>query len=68
AGEDGLDIIRRILAEAPRHLQPDGILVVEAGGNRAIVEAAFPNLPFTWLESDDGDGAVFLLERAQLQS
>ncbi|MCC6658008.1 MAG: 50S ribosomal protein L3 N(5)-glutamine methyltransferase [Rhodocyclaceae bacterium] len=68
AGEDGLDIIRRILAEAPRHLQPDGILLVEVGGNSAIVESAFPNLPFAWLESDDGDGAVFLLERAQLQS
>lgn len=67
AGEDGLDIVRRILAGARSHLKPGGILAVEAGGNRAIVEDAFPALPFTWLESANGEGMVFLLQREQLQ-
>ncbi len=66
AGEDGLDIVRRILAEAPRHLKPEGILAVETGGNRAIVDNAFPGIAFTWIESSSGEGAVFLLQREQL--
>lgn len=67
AGEDGLDIIRRILAGAARHLRQNGILVVEVGGNRAIVEHAFPHLAFTWLESYGEQEAVFLLDKAQLE-
>jgi ribosomal protein L3 glutamine methyltransferase len=65
AGEDGLDAVRRILADAARHLTPNGVLAVEVGHNRALVEAAFPELPFTWLSPGDVD-AVFLLERRQL--
>jgi ribosomal protein L3 glutamine methyltransferase len=65
AGEDGLDAVRRILADAPRHLTPGGILAVEVGHNRAIVEAAFPALPFTWLESRSGTGMVFLISGDQ---
>src|SRR5207248_2636946 len=49
AGEDGLDAIRQIIAEARGYLNVGGLLVVEAGHNRAIVERAFPGLPFTWL-------------------
>jgi len=66
AGEDGLDIVRRILAETRVHLKPDGVLAVEVGGNRVIVERAFPDLDFTWLESGNGAGMVFLLVREQL--
>lgn len=65
-GEDGLDLVRRLLAEAPRHLAPDGILVVEIGHNRAALEAAYPRTPFTWLETHAGDEFVFLLTRDQL--
>ncbi len=65
AGEDGLDAVRRLLADAPRHLTPRGILAVEVGHNRAIVEAAFPALPFTWLESRSGTGMVFLISGDQ---
>ncbi|HWS12831.1 MAG TPA: 50S ribosomal protein L3 N(5)-glutamine methyltransferase [Rhodocyclaceae bacterium] len=65
AGEDGLAAVRRILADAPRHLTPGGILAVEVGHNRAIVEAAFPALPFTWLESRSGTGMVFLISGDQ---
>ncbi len=66
AGEDGLDIVRRILAEARTHLKPSGVLAVEVGGNSAIVEHAFPDLDFTWLESGNSVGMVFLLSREQL--
>ncbi len=66
SGEDGLDAVRGILAGAHAHLKPNGILAVEVGGNRAIVEEAFPRLGFTWLESESGEGMVFLLQREQL--
>ena len=65
-GEDGLDLVRRILAEAKPHLTPAGILAVEVGHNRENVENAFPEVAFTWLASRGGTDAVFLLERGQL--
>lgn len=65
-GTDGLDLVRRILAGAPGRLAPGGVLVVEIGHNRDAVEAAFPDLPFTWLETSGGDRFVFLLEREAL--
>ncbi|MFZ5465579.1 MAG: 50S ribosomal protein L3 N(5)-glutamine methyltransferase [Pseudomonadota bacterium] len=66
AGDDGMDIVRRILAAAARHLKPGGILVVEVGDNRPFAEAAFPGLDFTWLETAGGADKVFLLRREQL--
>ncbi|MBI4987392.1 MAG: 50S ribosomal protein L3 N(5)-glutamine methyltransferase [Rhodocyclales bacterium] len=66
SGEEGLDAVRGILAGARAHLKPGGILAVEVGGNRAIVENAFPRLDFTWIESAGGEGMVFLLQREQL--
>jgi len=66
-GDDGLDLVRRIVAEAREHLAPEGILIVEVGGGRERVEAAFPELDFTWLETSAGGDPVFLLERDQLQ-
>ncbi len=66
SGEDGMDAVRGILAGARAHLKPAGMLAVEVGGNRAIVEHAFPRLDFTWLESEAGEGMVFLLQREQL--
>jgi len=65
-GQDGLDIVRRILSEAGALLDRDGLLVVEIGHNREALERAFPRLPFTWLETSGGDGFVFLLTGAQL--
>lgn len=66
AGDDGLDVVRRILAEARAHLNPGGLLAVEVGHNRDLVEAAFPELPFTWLASRSEEDKVFLLQREQL--
>jgi ribosomal protein L3 glutamine methyltransferase len=63
-GPDGLDVVRRILDEAPDHLTEPGILILEIGGNRAVLEAAYPRLPFTWLATHAGDEQVFLLHRA----
>jgi ribosomal protein L3 glutamine methyltransferase len=66
AGDDGLDIVRRILAGAKSHLKPHGLLAVEVGHNREIVEAAFPQLPLTWLDTESGAGKIFMLRREDL--
>lgn len=66
AGEDGLDIVRKILAGARRHLTSNGILVVEVGHNRDLVEAAFPALEFVWLSNASEEEKVFLLRADQL--
>jgi len=65
-GGDGLDIVRRILAEAPDHLTDDGMLVVEIGTGRAILEGEFPGLPFLWLETAESEGEVFAAHRSAL--
>ncbi|WP_374352716.1 50S ribosomal protein L3 N(5)-glutamine methyltransferase [Chitinimonas sp.] len=66
SGEDGLDATRVILQQASRFLNPHGVLVVEIGHNREVLEPQFPNLNFTWLETSSGDGFVFLLTREAL--
>lgn len=65
-GEDGLEIVRRLLAQAGAHLNDRGVLIVEIGHNRDALEQAFPRLPFTWLETSGGDGFVFLLTAQDL--
>jgi ribosomal protein L3 glutamine methyltransferase len=67
AGEDGLDIVRRILADAPRHLKPGGLLAIEIGHNRDIFERAFPQLQPIWLASETSSDMILLLHREQLQ-
>lgn len=66
SGEDGLDATRQIILQAAKYLNPKGVLLVEIGHNRDVLEAAYPELPFTWLETSGGDGFVFLLTREQL--
>lgn len=61
AGEDGLDIVRRLLHDAGRHLKPGGILVMEVGDGREAVEQAFPALDLVWLDGHDNGNGVFLL-------
>jgi ribosomal protein L3 glutamine methyltransferase len=68
AGADGLDVVRRILAGARRHLEPDGALFVEVGDSDVRVQQAFPELQLTWLEFEHGGGGVFLVRAAELES
>ena len=66
SGDDGLDVVRRLLADAADHLTDAGLLFVEVGHNADIVTAAFPDLPVTWVDAPSGEGKVFLLNREQL--
>jgi ribosomal protein L3 glutamine methyltransferase len=65
-GEDGLDVVRRILAAAPGYLAPDGGLLCEIGTDREILEAERPDLTFLWLDTAESTGEVFWLTQAQL--
>jgi ribosomal protein L3 glutamine methyltransferase len=58
-GDDGLDIIRRILAEAEAHLKPGGGLLCEIGRGRERLDEAYPELPLLWLDTEESDGEVF---------
>ncbi len=66
SGRDGLEAVRTILKEAPRHLTPGGLLVAEVGNSERALRRAFPRLPFLWLQFARGGGGVFLLSREQL--
>lgn len=68
AGVDGLDIVRRILREARGHLTDDGILIVEVGNSDRHLEAAYPAVPFLWLEFERGGHGVFVLTAAELDA
>lgn len=61
AGVDGNDVLRRLLAKAKYHLNAGGLLIVDVGNNRDLVEDAFPALPFMWLATAASDDGVFLL-------
>jgi ribosomal protein L3 glutamine methyltransferase len=62
-GNDGMDFIRPLLAQAPAHMTPDAVLVLEIGHERPYFEAAFPGLEPVWLSTSAGDDQVLLLTR-----
>lgn len=66
SGTDGLDAITRILADAPEHLTPQGVLVAEVGNSCVALQERFPDVPFLWLTTSSGDESVFLLTAKQL--
>jgi ribosomal protein L3 glutamine methyltransferase len=61
AGDDGLDLVRRILAEVPRHLRPGGGLLCEIGRGKAALERAYPDTDFVWMDTEQSSGEVFWL-------
>lgn len=66
-GSDGLDIVRRILSEAPEHLNEGGGLLCEIGTGRDTLEAEFPELDFFWLDTEESEGEVFWLTKNQFR-
>ncbi len=60
-GDDGLDLVRRILREVPQHLTPGGGLLCEMGLGRELIEAEFPALDFLWLDTEESEGEVFFV-------
>ncbi|WP_224651272.1 50S ribosomal protein L3 N(5)-glutamine methyltransferase [Pectobacterium versatile] len=66
AGNDGLDLVRRILACAPDYLSDDGVLICEVGNSMVHLIDQYPGIPFTWLEFDNGGDGVFMLTQSQL--
>jgi ribosomal protein L3 glutamine methyltransferase len=68
SGDDGLDFTRRLLKEAANFLTDDGLLVVEVGNSWPALEAAYPAIPFTWVEFERGGHGVFVLTAAELRN
>jgi ribosomal protein L3 glutamine methyltransferase len=67
-GDDGMDLVRRILKDAPAYLKPRGILVLEIGHERHHFETAFPELEPVWLDSTEASDQIMLITREQLTS
>lgn len=66
AGHDGLDVVLRILAQAPAHLREHGLLIVEVGDSDKALARLLPEVPFTWIEFKVGQMGVFALERGDV--
>lgn len=65
-GDDGIDLVRAILAGAKAHLTEEGGLLCEVGRCRPALEAAYPEMPFLWLDTEESEGEVFWLEAGAL--
>ena len=68
SGNDGLDLVRRILSEATQYLKDDGLLVVEVGNSWEALEQAYPEFPFTWLDFEFGGHGVFVVSAQELKA
>lgn len=66
SGRDGLDLTKRILANAADYMTEDGLLVVEVGNSMVHLIEQFPDVPFTWVSFENGGDGVFVLTRDQL--
>lgn len=65
-GKDGLDIVHRIMKEAPKYLEEDGRMICEIGYGRALLEEEYPGTAFLWMDTESSEGEVFWLTRDQL--
>jgi ribosomal protein L3 glutamine methyltransferase len=61
-----MELVRRILREAPQHMTPEAVLVLEIGNERRNFEAAFPRAEAAWLPTSAGDDQVLLMTRDAL--
>ncbi|MES4613737.1 MAG: 50S ribosomal protein L3 N(5)-glutamine methyltransferase [Ewingella sp.] len=66
SGTDGLKLTRRILACAPDYLTEQGVLICEVGNSMVHLMEQYPDIPFTWLEFENGGDGVFMLTKQQL--
>lgn len=66
SGTDGLKLTRRILACAPDYLTDNGVLICEVGNSMVHLMEQYPEIPFTWLEFENGGDGVFMLTKQQL--
>ena len=67
SGPDGLDITKQILRQAEEFLTEDGLLVIEVGNSEVHLQQQYPQIPFTWLELEQGGNGVFLLTAAEVR-
>jgi len=67
AGQDGLDIVKRILESAADHLTERGVIAVEVGNSQHALSEQYPDVPFLWLEFEHGGEGVFLFTREEVQ-
>jgi ribosomal protein L3 glutamine methyltransferase len=67
-GEDGFDIVHRILKDAGRHLSPAGGMICEIGTDRSVLDLAYPDIDFLWLDTAESSGEVFWVTAEQLKS
>lgn len=65
-GDDGLDLVHRIMKEAPDHLSANGHIVCEIGYGRELIEEEYPDISFLWLDTENSSGEVFWLSRDQM--
>lgn len=67
ANDNGLEIVGKILKQASAHLNDEGILAVEVGNSKQLLIERYPNLPFIWLEFEQGGDGVFLINKSELE-
>jgi ribosomal protein L3 glutamine methyltransferase len=65
-GDDGMDVVRTIIEQAPAHLRDDGLLLIEIGHERSFFELAFPELEPVWLDTAEASDQILLLNKEQL--
>ena len=68
AGDDGLDLVLKILRDAPDHLTEDGLLICEVGDSEQHVVRLLPELDLAWIEFKVGQMGIFAVEAAELRA